>query len=57
MCIEEGEKIQTEGIDNLFNNIKAENVPNLDKRKDIGYRRLSKHQPCSIRKEALIDIL
>jgi hypothetical protein len=31
MGIEEGEVIQTEGIDNLFNKIIEENSPNLEK--------------------------
>jgi hypothetical protein len=29
MGVEEGEEIQTKGIDNLFNRIIAENLPNL----------------------------
>jgi hypothetical protein len=33
MDIEE-EEIQNKGIDNLFNNIIAENFPNLEKRRD-----------------------
>jgi uncharacterized coiled-coil protein SlyX len=35
MHIEEGEEIQTKVIDKLFNNIIAENFPNLEKRRDI----------------------
>jgi hypothetical protein len=31
--IEEGEEIQTKGIDNLFNRIIAENFPNLEKQR------------------------
>jgi hypothetical protein len=31
MGVEEGEEIQTKGIDNLFNRIIAENFPNLEK--------------------------
>jgi hypothetical protein len=33
MGVEEGEKIQTKGIENLFNRIIAENFPNLEKEK------------------------
>jgi hypothetical protein len=29
------EEVQTKGIDNLFNNITAENFPNLKKGRDI----------------------
>jgi hypothetical protein len=35
MGIEEGEEIQTKGINNLFNNIIEENFPNLKKGKGI----------------------
>jgi hypothetical protein len=35
MGIEEGEEIQTKGIDNLFNNIVSENFPNVEKERDI----------------------
>jgi hypothetical protein len=35
MGIEEGEDIQTKGIDNLFNRVIAENSPNLEKEKVI----------------------
>jgi hypothetical protein len=31
MAVEEGEEVQTKGIDNLFNRIIAENFPNLKK--------------------------
>jgi hypothetical protein len=31
MGVEEGEKTQTNDIDNLFNRIIAENIPNLEK--------------------------
>jgi hypothetical protein len=31
MGVEEGEKVQTKGINNLFNRIIAENIPNLEK--------------------------
>jgi hypothetical protein len=31
----EGEEIQTNGLDNLFNNIIAEKFPNLEKWRDI----------------------
>jgi hypothetical protein len=31
MDVEEGEEIQTKGIDNLFNRLIAENFPNLEK--------------------------
>jgi hypothetical protein len=34
MCIEEGEKIQTEGIDKLLNRLIAEKFPNLKKERD-----------------------
>jgi hypothetical protein len=30
MCIEEGEKVQVNGIENIFNKIIAENSPNLE---------------------------
>jgi hypothetical protein len=32
---EEGEDIQTKGIDNLFNNVIAENFPNIEKERNI----------------------
>jgi hypothetical protein len=35
MGIDEGEQIQTKGLDNLFNNIIAENFPNFEKGRDI----------------------
>jgi hypothetical protein len=35
MDIEQGDKIQTKFIDNLFNNIIAENFPKLKKGRDI----------------------
>jgi hypothetical protein len=35
MGMEEGEEIQTKDIDNLFNNIAAENFPNHEKGRDI----------------------
>jgi uncharacterized coiled-coil protein SlyX len=42
MGIEEGEEIQTKGIDNLFNRIIAENFPNLKKVTQV--RKLTEHQ-------------
>jgi hypothetical protein len=35
MGVEEREEIQTKGIKNVFNNIIAENFPNLEKRRNI----------------------
>jgi hypothetical protein len=35
MIIEEGKNIQTKDIDNLFNNIMAENFLNFEKERDI----------------------
>jgi hypothetical protein len=35
MAVEEGEEIQTKGIENLFNKIIAENSPNLKKERVI----------------------
>jgi hypothetical protein len=35
MSIEEGEEIETKCIDDIFNNIIAENFPNLEKERDI----------------------
>jgi hypothetical protein len=57
MGIEEGEEIQAKGIDNLFNNIIAENFPNLEKGKDIENRRLSECQTGRVRKAETLDIL
>jgi hypothetical protein len=34
MGVEEGEEIQTKGIDNLFNKIIAEKFPKLEKERD-----------------------
>jgi hypothetical protein len=34
MGVDEGEEIQTKGIDNLFNKIIAENFPKLEKERD-----------------------
>jgi hypothetical protein len=42
MGIEEGEKKQIKGIENIFNKIMAEN---------LWYRRLSEHQTAKIRKK------
>jgi hypothetical protein len=41
--IEEGEEIQTNAIDNLFNKIINENFPNLRKRGSFRYRKLIEH--------------
>jgi hypothetical protein len=35
MDVEKGEEMQTNGIDNLFNNIIPENFPKLEKERDI----------------------
>jgi hypothetical protein len=55
MGIEEGEEIQTKGIDNVFNNIIAENFPKLEKERDIQVQEA--FRTCRIRKETPSDIL
>jgi hypothetical protein len=35
MSVKEGEKMQTKDIDNLFENIITENIPNLEKERDF----------------------
>jgi hypothetical protein len=38
----EGEEIETKDIDNLLNNIKAENLPNLKKGRDFQVKEASR---------------
>jgi hypothetical protein len=54
MMDKEGEDIQTKGIDNLFNNIIAENLPNVEKRRDIPVQK--EYQTIRARKETPQDI-
>jgi hypothetical protein len=50
MGVEEGEEIQTKGIDNLFNRIIAENFPNLEK-ESARCRKRTEHQTIRTSKE------
>jgi hypothetical protein len=43
IAVEEGEEIQTKGIDNLFNGLIAEKFPNLEK-ESPRCRKLTEHQ-------------
>jgi hypothetical protein len=45
MSVEEGEEIQTKGIDNLFKRIIAENFPNLKKESHPGAGSLQNTKP------------
>jgi hypothetical protein len=42
--IEEGEKVQTKGICNIFNKIITENFPNLEKAMPMQLQEFSRHQ-------------
>jgi hypothetical protein len=53
--IEEGEEIQIKDIDNLFNRIRPEKFPNLEK-ESPRYRKPTKHQTHRTKKETLQDI-
>jgi hypothetical protein len=52
--IEEGEDIQTKGIETVFNKIRAENFPNL--KKSPRYRTLTEHQTLRTKKETPSDL-
>jgi hypothetical protein len=54
MDIEEGEEIQTKGIDNLFIRLIAENFSNL-KKQSCRYRKLTEHQTVRNKKETPPD--
>jgi hypothetical protein len=54
MGVEEGEKIQAKGIDNLLNRIIAENFPNL-KRESPSCRKLTEHQAIRTKRETPPD--
>jgi hypothetical protein len=42
--IEEGEQVQPKRMHNIFNKMKTENFPNLEKTMPIQYRKPPKHQ-------------
>jgi hypothetical protein len=50
MGIEEGEEMQTEGIDNLFNRVIADNFPNLKKERVIQVQEACRTPNCQDQK-------
>jgi hypothetical protein len=55
MGVEEGEEIQTEDIDNLFNRLIAENSLTSRKRESVRCRKLTEHQTVRTKKETPQD--
>jgi hypothetical protein len=55
MGVEEGEEIQSKGIDNLFNRIITEKFPNLEKESHPGAGSLQNTKPTGPKKETPPD--